>query len=517
MVGGSRASGSSCTIRGLLDRAPIRAGSAPLTGIGGIALRLLVGAGAALGHGPLSLPLLSLIAFSAAFWLHASSRSIKGALCNGWLIGFGYFAVVLVWIVEPFLIHPERHAWMAPVALAGAPAGLALFWAVAFGAAQAIGKGVVSRSVALVCTLVATGMLREVVLTGFPWALPGYIWSETPIVQTAAYVGPHGLTALTLGIASLPIVVRRPLVSVLAATATLSLIWYAGSERISQAALPDATRPMVRLVQPNIGQRDKWARHLQRAFLQRLVDESIDRDGPSDLIIWPEAAVSMRVLSRRDNLEIVQQLGDTTPIIFGAIRRADGSPLNSVMRLGKGGAIEPLYDKRHLVPFGEYLPFEHVLSSWLPMRALAGSAEPGRGPTLISIDGLGSVMPLICYEALFPREVRQRGRPDVILNLTNDAWFGDGTGPRQLHAQTRFRAIELGLPLIRVANTGISSVIDGYGHIVAMLPLNHQGAINARIPPPLEATLYARIGDLAVGTTLVIMLFLICIRPIRNL
>ena len=303
--------------------------------------------------------------------------------------------------------------------------------------------------------------------------------------------------------------------SIVVFPALLAMAWVGGTNRLSRAPEPKEDLPLVRLVQPNVGQEEKWDPARQPEFLGNLAELSRSGSEIPDLILWPEAAVSMRFLERPENQALRRELGDGPPIAFGAIRRNSGVPYNSLAVLGKDGLIEPVYDKRHLVPFGEYMPFSRFLGNFLPLRSLAGHARPGSGPKLVSLDGFGVVLPLICYEALFPREVRQSGRPDILLNVTNDAWFGRYSGPQQLYNQTKMRAIELGIPLVRAANTGISAALDGYGRTIAQLPLNQQGTIDANIPKPLPMTAFAKYGDLPIGAMIFAVLTLLGISRVR--
>jgi apolipoprotein N-acyltransferase len=219
-----------------------------------------------------------------------------------------------------------------------------------------------------------------------------------------------------------------------------------------------------------------------------------------DLVVWPETAVPYLLNFIEDDLSLISDAARGAPLVFGIQRRdPQGRAFNSLVVMGRGGDLLSVYDKRHLVPFGEYIPGAALLGQ-LGAAGLARNLGTGftsgevTGP--LDVPGIGAAVPLICYEGIFAEEIRYgTDRPRLLMLITNDAWFGQASGPRQHLAQARLRAIEQGLPMVRVANTGISAVIDGHGRITASLPLNVDGAIDAALPPALPATLYSRFGE----------------------
>jgi len=503
----------------------VRARVRGLWPLGGAAL---AGALAALGQVPWGLWLLTLAGLAALVWLIAASPGPRAAMARGWWGGAGMFALAMSWIVEPFFIEPERHGWMAPFALLILPGGLALFWAAAGWAAHRLAPDPAARAWVLALTLTVAEALRGFVLGGLPWAMPGHVWLDTPVAQAAALVGPLGLTALTLTMAS-------GLAACLAAVATggatpasgwrfsgwrlafaaapaalIGLAWVWGAAQLAQP-MPADRDARVRLVQPNADQALKWdwdwAQHYFFRHLDLTSAPAADGRVP-DLVIWAETAVPFYLDAPGDGLTMAAEAARGAPLVLGIQRRAtaaDGALryFNSLAVLDAAGAVTAVHDKHHLVPFGEYVPLlgplaDHPALAWT--TAFVGSAllgyTPGPGPALLDMGPLGHALPLICYEAVFPRHLRTSRRPDWLMQLTNDAWFGVHTGPYQHLALARLRAIEQGLPMLRVANTGVSAVIDARGRLRASLALNTEGVLDSDLPAPLPPTPYARQGDL---------------------
>ncbi len=449
-----------------------------------------LGAIAATGQAPWAMWYLALPAFAAFFQLVL--RCGAGAW-PGLLFGAGHFGLALSWIVEPFLVEPEVHGWMAPFALFGIAFGLGLFWA----AAAAIGRR--GGPLGLAAAFTAAEILRSVVLTGFPWALPGHIWIGTPLDQTAALIGANGLTLLTLVAAALPL--GAPRAGTAAAVALLGATTAFGLWRLDRPMPDIASAPLVRIVQPNAAQHLKWDEdEVGRIFDRNL---ALTRGAaPADIVIWPETAFPY-LLDRAPNaLRAVGAAGQGALVILGA-QRTDGGYLgwNSLAVVAPDGSVLETYDKHHLVPFGEYIPFGDLAFEIFGLRAFAaqtGAAySAGPGPQRIDLGPpFGSFAPLICYEAVFPGILnRVPGRADWIVQITNDAWFGRLTGPFQHFALARLRAIEQGLPLARAANTGITAMIDARGRVVGSLPMGVPGALDLPLPPPLPPTPYHRWGE----------------------
>ncbi|WP_116086767.1 apolipoprotein N-acyltransferase [Tropicimonas sp. IMCC34011] len=484
---------------------------------------LAVGIVAATGQAPLSWPWLSLAAFAVAIWLISGASHWRSAAFRGWLVGTGYFAASLHWIVEPFLIDIARHGWMAPFALLFCAIGFALFWGGAGALAGALGRGRAGRAAHLVLWLTAAEMLRSVLWTGFPWALIGHIWIGAPQMQIAALGGPHLLTLLTLAAAALPALLGRQRIALgaiagaaLAAAPAAYGIWRVPAGAFGE---PQAT---VRLVQPNARQEEKWIPERARAFFQRSLElTAAAPPGPApDLVLWPETSIPWLLEEAGAALQMIAEASGGRPVALGVQRIEGAAYYNSLVVLDGQGGVTDLYDKHHLVPFGEYMPMAS-LAARVGLFGLAagetGGYAFGPGPRLIDIPGAGRALPLICYEAIFPNDVAAApSRPDWLMQVTNDAWFGQISGPYQHLAQARLRAVEQGLPLARAANTGVSAMIDPFGRVTGALGLGEAGFLDAALPAPLPPTPYARMGDWPVRIALILSLTMLLLLSLRK-
>lgn len=480
-----------------------RSGRPPLRSL---AFDLALGAIAALGQAPWNLWFLTVAALAVLCHRIARARSPRAAAWHALIAGLGQFAVAMSWIVEPFLVEPDRYGWMAPFALIFMAAGGAIFWVVPGWLSARLAPGFARQAAAFAALMVLSDWLRGWIFTGLPWALSGHIWIETPAGQIAATFGALGLSALTMLAACLPVLFWRSSPPLRAALpgAVLSLLviataWTAGLARLSQPLPPD-TDHHLRLIQPNATQALKWDPYWSEIFFRRLMELSAarDTDRPApDAVIWPETAVNFLLeQSGTAPQDISTYVG--SPVILG-IQRVEGERyFNSLTEFSAQG-IGPVYDKFHLVPFGEYTPWGDQLSRF-GIRAFAAQHgfgySPGHGPAVIRYGALPPVQPLICYEAVFSRHlVAGPDRPGWLLQVTNDGWFGNLSGPWQHLAQARLRSIESGLPLMRAANTGISAVIDARGGLRATLGLNLSGRIDAALPAALPPTPWSRWGD----------------------
>ena len=474
-----------------------------------LVLAALAGACAAFGHAPFDLWLLTPIAFAGLFRLAACAPSPRRAGLVLWVGATAYFAVSLNWIIEPFLVDAAATGWMAPFGLAAMAGGLALFWVPAgWIARQHIPEGRLGARLAVMAGLVLLAeAARGTVLTGFPWAHPGHVMIGSPLLPLAALVGAQGLTALVLGLAAglAALGPKSPLggLAVVSAPLVIGLV-IIGLDRPAPAPEPGA--PIVRLIQPNAPQHLKWREDLIPVFFQRALDLTAAPPsaggGQPDLVIWAETTLPV-LLERSDAARArIAEAAGGAQVLVGAQRFEGFRPRNSAALLAPKGQIAAVYDKHRLVPFGEYMPGGAAAQA-LGLRGmaeiLAGGYAPGPGPAVLDLGGaLGRVFPMICYEAIFARDIGRVARPDWMAHMTNDAWFGALSGPYQHLALARLRAAEQGLPVLRAANTGVSAVIDGRGVITAALPLNVAGALDAPLPPALAPTLYSRIGDLPI-------------------
>ena len=499
---------------------------------GGIAI--LAGALGALAMPPYGVFPALVVSLTIVVWLLDGAavggsgwRTLRASLGIGWAWGFGYLTAGLWWLGSAFLVEADTFAWALPLGVVGLPAVLALFYAGGFAAARLVWSRGAGRILALAFGLSACEWLRGHLFTGFPWntlgmALGANLW----LMQAAAWIGLYGLTILAAAIAAAPATLAtgtRPASRAgpsIAAGAVLAGLALLGFARLPSG--PDPTVPGVRLrlVQPNIPLDAKFRPENRDGIVDRYLElsdraTSPERTGLADVthVIWPESAFPF--LLQRDP-ETLAKIGTVLPpgthLVTGAARaqepltRAHAVFHNAILTIGSGGALGDIYDKVHLVPFGEYLPapFDAILRA-VGLRqfvSVPGGFTPGAAAAqrILAVPGLPPAAASICYEAIFPGAVLPAGdaaeAPGLILNLTNDVWFGDTPGPRQHFAQARLRAVEEGLPLVRDANNGISAVVDPHGRIVASLDLGVEGVLDASLPAARPGrTVYAWAGD----------------------
>lgn len=494
---------------------------ARLTGWRRFGMATLLGGLAALALPPAGAVPVLLAAFPGLLWLLDGCRTKRGAFAVGWAFAFGHHLVGLYWISFALFTDIGRFWWALPLSAAGLPIVLAFFGGAATLGTWVLNARGLARAVLFAVVWTVGEWLRGHLFTGFPWNTVGYAWVEVgPVLQLASVTGIYGLSLLTVLLAALPAAlpepgeaVKRVAVAAGLGAAVLAGVGTWGAVRLE--ANPTAFVPDVRLrlVQAAIDQRLKWAPGERESNVAQQLDLSAlppAEGGPPTHVIWPETAVPFfvdRDAARRMALGAVTPPGGV--LITGAPRaegEADGSVryFNSLIAVDGAGAVRGIYDKAHLVPFGEYMP----LRRWLPVGAIAGNGSefsPGPGPRTLRLPGLPPVSPLICYEVIFPAAVADPAdRPGWLLNLTNDAWYGNTAGPHQHFAIARVRAVEEGVPLVRSANTGISGVVDPLGRVTAVLGLGQRGIVDAALPQPLSGpTLYARYGD---GVLLLLLL-----------
>lgn len=459
------------------------------------------------------------LAFPGLLILAGSRETAPGTFWVGWAWGFGHFAAGLYWISEALLTEAERFAWLLPIAVPSIAAGLALFVAVPVTLAMRWPEGW-PRMLAFAALWTLSEMLRGVVLTGFPWNLIGTVWAFDALpLQGAAWIGTHGLSALTVVLACLPLVRGR------AAWAAGAAILVGGAAFGLVRLLEEEPAPgpvALRIVQGNIAQAHKWREELRVAHFRRYLGltASVPPAGEGErplLVIWPETA-SPYLLENDEAARgyAAQALPEGALLIAGSVRieregGSSASPVrvwNSLLAIDPTGSVLATYDKHHLVPFGEYVPLRGILpvETVVPGN-LDFSAGPGPVTVTLADARVPPFSPLICYEVIFPGDVVARAeRPAWLLNITNDAWFGTSAGPYQHLAAARMRTIEEGLPLVRAANTGISAVFDARGRLVASLGLGVTGVIAAPLPAAREATPYARGGMWISGAVLFVLL-----------
>jgi apolipoprotein N-acyltransferase len=449
-------------------------------------------------------------------------RHIRPAAAIGWWFGFGYFIAGLYWLGFALLVDAASYAWFLPFAIIGVPAGLAIFTSFGVVLARLVWSSGALRILALAAGLTVAEWLRGHVLTGFPWNTYGYaLTSSLWLAQASALIGIWMLTLIAVAAFASPAVLADRHASLrarcwLPAGAAVVLAAFAlfGASRLAAMPTRFVEGVELRLMQPNLPEDETSNYSAREEVMRRYIAlsrrPSAQRpDGMADVthLVWPESAFPFFLAYEGKALaDIVDLLPPRAILITGAVRASRPDPdghvrhaYNSIYVLDHDVSVRGLYDKVHLVPFGEYLPFQDFMESLglLQLTKIRGGYLAGEQHKPLAIPGAPPALPLICYEIIFPDEARayEGDRPAWIINLTNDGWFGLSSGPYQHFQQARVRAIELGLPLVRAANTGISAVVDPLGRIVASLPLGVDGVLDARLPQPAPATVYTRIGD----------------------
>lgn len=469
-----------------------------------LGLAFLAGLVSACGFAPLGLWPLTLAAFAGLLWLIERAPTLRSALARGWWFGFGQFVLGLNWIATAFTYQAAMPAWLGWVAVVLLSLYLAVFPAAAAGLAWRWGRH--HRS-ALMLTLAAawivTEWLRATLFTGFAWNPVGVALLPSGLSGLTRWIGTYGLSAIAVLLGgviflALNITFRK------AAAVTAVTVAILGGLAWTTAPDPRGEGAAIRVVQPNIGQQNKWDPGFREENYRRLARLTGRPSATPRLILWPEAATpDFLSLQRGARQRIATLLGPNDLMLLGGVELVFGpdgrsiAAYNSLFALDRRANLRGRYDKAHLVPYGEYLPMRPILSAIGLSRLAPGDLDfwSGPGPRTLTLPGFGRAGIQICYEIIFSGHVVDRAdRPDFIFNPSNDAWFG-AWGPPQHLAQARLRAIEEGLPVVRATPTGISAVIDANGRILQSLPLGAAGAIDAHLPAAIPPTLFARFGN----------------------
>lgn len=483
------------------------AGLAGLRGWRADSLALLAGALSALALPPVHLvPVLALTMPLLVMQVGADTgeglraRLIRAARRGLWF-GMGLNTAGLYWITNAILLRADQFWWLVPFAspLAAIPLAVAVMLPCLAIAALPANAGL-ARILVFAGVWGLADLVRGVIFTGFPWNLLGTVWAwpgraGDVMIQPAAWIGTDGLSLLTVLLACLPLLGRRGLGALVA----LLVMWGgAGIWRLSGEQPVAAAAPELVLVQGNIGESEKLDRAAMVDIFRRYLDltrAAMGRVPPAGrpvVVAWPETAFpGLLTGDPQARALIAEAAHGAKAMLIGSVRFDDRDrPRNSVIALDGEGRVSGLYDKAHLVPFGEYQP------AFVPVQIVPGGGfAAGPGSRTLNLPGIPPVGPLVCYEVIFPGAVTEPGhRPAWLLNLTNDAWYGDSAGPRQHLASARMRAVEEGLPLARDANTGISAVFDGFGHETDRLGWGVAGAVVSPLPPALPPTPFTRLG-----------------------
>ena len=439
------------------------------------------------------------VSLPAFYLLLINSNSRKQTLWRGFFFGYGYSMAGTWWIANALLVDADKFAWMLPFSVLGLSAVMALYFVVL---AYLVYKLRARMNILLFAVLwVAVEYLRSIGIFGFPWNLAGYIGlASLTFAQMASVIGTFGLSLLVVGFGVLPVCWLQGEKRVAVRASILALFVFAGCIGYGVVQLRTVAQPSkttLRLVQPSIPQSVKWTKDgltLARQVLASLSNQGAAENRPP-ITIWPETAYPM-------TLRVGQPYPLPTGVsllLTGALRAEGYNPTtriwNALAAMDSDGGILATYDKHQLVPFGEFVPLRSVL----PLDKITpGDLDftRGEGPQTLKINGVPAFSPLICYEVIFPwLAVNRTQRPEWMLNVTNDAWYGNSPGPYQHFDAARMRSIEQGLPLVRVANNGISAMIDIRGRVIAAMPLNQRGVLDVPLMAPGKTTIYADLGE----------------------
>jgi apolipoprotein N-acyltransferase len=520
------------------------------------------GAASALAMAPFNVFAALFIALTVSVWLIDGAAevgrwrrtrpvvaSMRAAAFDGWWLGFGYFVAGLWWLGDAFLVEADRFAWALPLGVVALPAVLALFTAFGFAVARLLWLPGAARILALATGLGLSEWLRGHLFTGFPWNLFGMaLGTNLVLAQAASLVGVYGLTLIAIALFAAPATLvdgrpgRRSHWPTFAAAGALAALALFGALRLGLGVDPGFVAGVkLRIMQPNLSQDAKFRPENGDAIIERYLSLSDRATSPQSTglidvthLIWPESAVPF-ILGR--DAQALSHIGSALPsrttLVTGAARmeprdlrppNGNTAVYNSVQVVASGGTITDSSDKAHLVPFGEYLPFSAVLNR-IGLRqfvSIPGGFESATRRKALNVPGLPLVSPLICYEAIFSGEVTPQiwpagadKRAGLLLNVTNDGWFGLYVGPQQHFAQARLRSIEEGLPLVRAANTGISAIVDAYGRVLGELPVGIDGVLDGKLPSRIKPTFFARFGNVSAFGIFLLMLTVVGVARFR--
>lgn len=459
----------------------------------------------ALAMPPVELFPVLLLTIPVLVWLSQHCDSKKQALLVGWLFGAGYFIAGLYWISIALFVDIANFWWVLPFSGLVGPALLGVFIALPVLFVHILKLKNVAHTVTLLCALAAMEWVRGHIFTGFPWNLTGYAWGHVlSVLQSTSVYGIYGLSLITFFWAAIPVFWLSHRKFSLLLIASFILVCTAGFWRLSQPTDFHEDQNIL-LVQPNISQTLKWdAEEHWRNLEKHMTMTSAGATEKTTAVIWPETAVTGDLaLHPQISGIIADHLPQNSLGILGSLRitpntNGEDKFHNSITVLDTKGRVVDTYHKFHLVPFGEYIPFRNILNITPIALTIAniGDFTPGDGNRTIKTDSLPPFSPLICYEIIFPTAVIDKeDRPKWIVNVTNDGWYGNSAGPYQHFATAKVRAIEEGLPVARVANTGISGMIDAHGRIIEKLPYGVSGVANSPLPKSLPPTLYFTYGN----------------------
>ncbi len=503
----SRAAASLSALRARLDA---------LTGWKAALVLFLAGAFSVLAHSPFHIQpaliaalVLLVVMLDAA---RGTARPLRSGFLRAWVFASGMFLGGTWWVANAFLVSAGDHAWLIWAPLIVMPGGLALFWGLAGALYAKFAPPGPFRIGVFAALFIAVELLRSTILSGFPWNLPGHVFAAGGAMsQIASVIGAAGLSAVVLYAFASPAALfgagsRLARVLPLAVSVVaLAGLWGFGAARLAGAEI-QPTGQTLRIVQLNVPQQAKVRENrleILDAYLQLTAEPGLE---DVDAVIWPEGAIPGFMLQDEAVLDWISDVMPADGRLISGVTRIEGdasawrayNSLASLQFTGGYAAVDGLYDKVRLVPFGEGNPVRPLteLLGFETLSNLVPFYTPGDESQTVRVEGMPSFAPLICYEVIFPRFVpRGFERPELLVNISNDAWYGNSSGPRQHLNQARFRALEEGLPMVRSASAGISGLIDAYGRGVVLLDLRASQAVDIELLAALPETFYARYGD----------------------
>lgn len=455
------------------------------------------------------------------------TRLVKAAL-YGWAFGMGYFSFSLYWIGNSFLVEAEKYAWAMPFAVIGLPALIAWFYGLATAICASLWPKGAERLIIFALAIMAVDTLRSIIFTGFPWTLIGHsLTGNQAFMQSVSVFGLYGLSAIAAFIFASPACLYardhnlqskvtgwQPIAPFMLAIITLGTLYGFGYYRLSlhKSFVFEPDLELI-LIQPNIPQTEKVNPKLRINALQKTLkmteqalieaQNETQTTNPSTkrIIIWPETAIPFALNEATEIQErIASLLSKGDQLITGAykLERAKDKTgnrqvlkvYNSLFVLDDQGKIKASYDKHHLVPFGEYLPFPKLLAAigFKAMVRVRSGFSQGKPPTPLPLAAAPAFLPSICYEAIFPLTLTSDIQAAKwLLNISNDGWFGKTAGPYQHAHMVRMRTLEVGLPIVRVVNGGISGVYDGLGREISTTKLGQKTSLKIKLPKPVAA------------------------------
>ena len=445
-------------------------------------------------------PCVFLISISIFYLLN--SDDLKEAFLIGFFLAFGWFLVSLYWISNAILIGGKEFFWMIPFILFGLPALLSIFWGLAFFFTNLIGKNITERLFLLSILFPLFEWFRGKILSGFPWNMIGFsLSSPLEFAQTISFLGPFGQNILIVFLLTIPVSLYYykkiffSIVTIICATILLTSTYIFNNTKIR------FTEQNIRIVQPNFSHLDKWDKSKYLINQDKLIDLSKDEKNENHLIIWPETAIVNFIENIQQDISHIVDviLNKNSGILITGIPRKEiinnrDYYYNSMIVIDQNGKISGIYDKKRLVPFGEYNPFR-TFFSFFNVIATDKEFSKGRQRNQFFTFNKLKLFPMICYEAIFPFKANKDKSYDLIINITNDVWFGKTLGPEQHFWLAKQRAIETGIPMVRVSNSGISSLIAPNGKEIESLNFGSSGFLELKIPEKFKETLYLKFGE----------------------